>query len=144
VKFELHAETAHARVPGRLSAFSLVELLIVIAIIGILSAIAIPGVSQLSEASREAANKRNAQSIALVASAARTAGATNVWTNVNDALRDICSDTGISVSNGNYSMPLIFRIDSVSAQDQSNALPYLQFDGSALGGIRYIPNASGS
>ncbi len=60
---------------SRKSGFSLVEMLVVIAIIGIIAAIAIPNIGNLNESARDAAAKRNAQSVASVLNAAVAAGA---------------------------------------------------------------------
>jgi len=55
--------------------FSLVEMLVVIAIIGIIAAIAIPNIGNLNDSARDAAAKRNAQTVASVLNAAIAAGA---------------------------------------------------------------------
>ncbi len=55
-------------------AFSLVEMLSVIAVIGIISAIAVPSIGRINDSAREAAAKRNAQNIASVITSAQAAG----------------------------------------------------------------------
>ncbi len=61
--------------PSLKAGFSLVEMLVVIAIIGIIAAIAIPNIGNLNDSARDAAAKRNAQSVASVMNAAVAAGA---------------------------------------------------------------------
>jgi prepilin-type N-terminal cleavage/methylation domain-containing protein len=60
--------------------FSLVELLVVIAVIGVIAAIAIPAMSGIFTKSRETKNRRNAQSIVSIYSAALNAGVSGIPT----------------------------------------------------------------
>jgi len=72
-------------------AFSLVEVLVVISVIGIIASVALPNISGLANRANFARDERNAQSVASLLTAARTAGATNQWQSVDaaiDALED--------------------------------------------------------
>lgn len=103
--------------------FSLVELLVVIAVIAVIAAIAIPNIANITGAAGEAKNQRNAQNIANLTSAARAAGHASNYTTPTawaEALK-----TGVSGSGSTSLNATIFRIDSLSAVDQSNALSLL-------------------
>lgn len=56
------------------SAFSLVEMLVVIAVIGIIAAIAVPNIGRINDAAKDATWRRNAQNIASVFASAQAAG----------------------------------------------------------------------
>ncbi len=56
------------------SAFSLVEMLVVIAVIGIIAAIAVPNIGKINDAAKDATYRRNAQNIASVFASAQAAG----------------------------------------------------------------------
>ena len=58
--------------------FSLVEMLVVIAVIGIIAAIAIPNIGKINNSAKQAAAKRNDQTIASLSSSANAAGAWHV------------------------------------------------------------------
>lgn len=84
---------------SRKAGFSLVEMLVVIAIIGIIAAIAIPNIGNLNDSARDAAAKRNAQSVASVLNAAIAAGVdTTTWTTstlVSKASAGVQPSTGV-------------------------------------------------
>jgi prepilin-type N-terminal cleavage/methylation domain-containing protein len=61
-------------VMNRKGAFSLVEMLVVIAVIGILAAIAVPNIGKINGAAEDSKNRRNAQQISSVCNAAQAAG----------------------------------------------------------------------
>ncbi len=56
------------------NAFSLVEMLVVIAVIGILAAIAVPNIGRINAAAEDSKDRRNAQQLASVCGAAAAAG----------------------------------------------------------------------
>lgn len=60
------------------SAFSLSEMLTVIAVLGVISAIAMPSVSRIYEASTEAKDRRNAQQMASMSAALAALGVAHV------------------------------------------------------------------
>ncbi|MEM1441775.1 MAG: prepilin-type N-terminal cleavage/methylation domain-containing protein [Verrucomicrobiota bacterium] len=56
------------------AAFSLVEMLVVIAVIGIIAAIAVPNIGRINDSAKDATYRRNAQNIASVFASAQAAG----------------------------------------------------------------------
>lgn len=117
-----------------LRAFSLVELLVVIAVIAILAGFAIPNILYVTTAARTTKDQRNARMIASLAAAARGAGYSGAWDSKANAIT-ILSD-GILITNANNSNVMVFRIDTMPASDQSSAADYLTLSGSNLS---YVP-----
>ncbi len=104
-------------------AFSLVEVLVVISILGILASLAIPNITDFRNRSNYAKNERNAQTVAELLSTARTAGATNKWQSVEEALDDL--EDGIVVKVGSEEI----RFDvQFSPEERSGLTPYLAVD----------------
>ncbi len=107
-----------------LSAFSLVEMLVVIAVIAIVTGIAIPNLAGLSSRANFAKDERHAQDIASLAAAARAAGATNQWTTVEAAIEDL--ENTVTVAIGTNIVE--FRIELLADEDRVNVAQYLGVD----------------
>jgi type IV pilus assembly protein PilA len=108
--------------------FSLVEMLVVIAIIGIIAAIAIPNIGNLNQSAREAAAKRNAQSIASVMNAAVAAGAN--LSSLSDAQSIIdLAETGVTPADGAFSGKR-FTSGPIDDDEETIASSYLSWDSS--------------
>lgn len=112
---------------SRKSGFSLVEMLVVIAIIGIIAAIAIPNIGNINDSAKQAASKRNAQSIASVVNAAVAAGAVPTSTTVAGIITEVTSDTGLVPAAGPFAGKR-FGIGTMEAQDKTDAAGYLTWD----------------
>lgn len=106
--------------------FSLVELLVVIAVIGILAAIAIPLVSNLQHKSLLAKDQRNAQNLAVMAAAAKAAGASLPG---GPDLKEVVSalSEGIQPALGSLS-ETTYRVPNLSPEDQEGAIEHLEWD----------------
>ncbi len=111
-------------------AFSLVEMLSVIAVIGIISPIAIPGISNIRESAERASAQRNAQNLASVFVSAQAAGL--------DLLVD--SDLSGTISNivqGGFASEGVFNgsffgLPGLNNEEQADALAYLRLEGDTL------------
>ena len=117
-------------------AFSLVELLIVIAVIGVIASIAIPAMSGLYGKSDAAKVKRNAQEIASTFASAKAAGNALVFVNKADAIASVTEAPGLNgkgvFATSSFSSPM-------SGSDALAAELYLRYD-SAAGVLEYIPD----
>lgn len=110
---------------ARKAGFSLVEMLVVIAIIGIIAAIAIPNIGTLNDNARDAAAKRNAQTVASVLNAAIAAGVdTTGWTSAN--LLDK-AQTGVSPADGAF-QGKTFTSGPIDDDEEAKAAAYLTWD----------------
>ncbi|MBE2282242.1 MAG: prepilin-type N-terminal cleavage/methylation domain-containing protein [Prosthecobacter sp.] len=110
---------------SRKAGFSLVEMLVVIAIIGIIAAIAIPNIGTLNDNAREAAAKRNAQTIASVLNAAIAAGVdTSTWTSSNLVSN---AETGVTPDDGAFQSKL-FTSGPIDNDEEDKAAAYLSWD----------------
>ncbi len=110
---------------SRKAGFSLVEMLVVIAIIGIIAAIAIPNIGALNDSARDAAAKRNAQTVASVLNAAVAAGvSTSGW--ATNTLIDKAT-TGVSPADGAFAGK-IFTSGPIDAQEAVKVESYLEWD----------------
>jgi type IV pilus assembly protein PilA len=112
---------------SRKAGFSLVEMLVVIAIIGIIAAIAIPNIGSLNDSAREAAAKRNAQTVASVLNAAVAAGVnTSGWTSANILEK---AETGVSPADGAFQGKL-FTSGPIDNDEETKIKAYLTWDAS--------------
>lgn len=118
------------------SAFSLVEMLVVIAVIGILAAIAVPNIGKINGAAEASKNRRNAQQLASVCNAAQAAGH-NFITSSDDVVADVAARivTGATITDG--SSPFqgsFFGVPNLSGTELTEACTYLSIsaDGSTL------------
>jgi len=135
----LAARGNRLRVPSngfrRRQAFSLVELLVVIAVIGVLAGIAITTILNIHSAAQTAKDQRNARMISSLATAARGAGFSIPWGSKSNAISML--GAGISVANpADPSMVFSFRVDTMPLSEQEAACRYLLLSGSNLS---YVP-----
>ena len=116
--------------------FSLVEMLVVIAIIGIITAIAIPNISNLNESAREAAAKRNAQTVASIMNAAIAAGASHTFSGSTSAADVIdAAEAGISPTDGVFKGKA-FTSGPIDDDEEAKTASYLSWD-NANGQVKY-------
>ncbi len=114
--------------------FSLVEMLVVIAIIGIIAAIAIPNIGNLNESARDAAAKRNAQSVASVLNAAVAAGADISSLTTPASIIDL-AEAGVSPADGAF-QGKTFTSGPIDDDEEAKAAAYLSYD-SANNQVKY-------
>ena len=108
--------------------FSLVEMLVVIAIIGIIAAIAIPNIGNLNDSAREAAAKRNAQTVASVLNAAIAAGASHTFSGSTTAAAVIdAAEAGISPTDGAFKGKT-FTSGPIDDDEEAKTSSYLSWD----------------
>lgn len=114
------------------TAFSLVEVLVVVAVIGIISAIAIPGIKSLSENGNEVRDQRNAQNLAQVSSALNNLGVDHVKAPADGGVKATAEAlrTGIVVPKGPFKGEM-FTVRSMN-------------DGSIDGAARFLETANRS
>lgn len=116
-------------------AFSLVEMLVVIAVIGIVSAIAVPQISSFNEAATEARAQRNAQNLSAVAAQGSAAGITFVGVNAkNQAMANIIA--GASPPMGAFAGKY-FGVPNMQFQEAQEASEYLDVRNERL---IYVPD----
>jgi len=116
--------------------FSLVEMLVVIAIIGIIAAIAIPNIGNLNDSAREAAAKRNAQTVASVLNAAIAAGASHTFSGSTTAAAVIdAAEAGISATDGAFKGKA-FTSGPIDDDEEAKTSSYLSWD-NANGQVKY-------
>ncbi|MBK8038792.1 MAG: prepilin-type N-terminal cleavage/methylation domain-containing protein [Verrucomicrobiaceae bacterium] len=116
--------------------FSLVEMLVVIAIIGIIAAIAIPNIGNLNDSAREAAAKRNAQTVASVLNAAIAAGASHSFSGSTTPAQIItAAEAGISPTDGAFKGKT-FTSGPIDNDEEAKTSSYLSWD-NANGQVKY-------
>ena len=118
-------------------AFSMAEMLIVVAVIGIIGAVAIPSIGGINSASKTAKNQRNAQSIVAVYGAGFAAGVPWATGTKTTIVQDVIN--GRSASTGDYSGK-IFSVPNVSGNDLTGVMVYI---GTTSNGILFY-DKSGS
>lgn len=123
---------------SRKGGFSLVEMLVVIAIIGIIAAIAIPNIGALNDSARDAAAKRNAQTVASVLNAAVAAGATITATSGADLVA--LAQTGVTPTDGAFKDKL-FTSGPIDNDEEAKVAGYLTWD-SANKQVKYNSEAA--
>ena len=109
--------------------FSLVEMLVVIAVIGVIAAIAIPNIGNVNDSAKEATARRNAQSLASVASAAIAAGYTPTGTTPAGLYTEFAA--GVTPTTGAFKNKQ-FRVPNLptASADVSRVTNYLTWDSS--------------
>lgn len=119
----------------RPAAFSFVEVLVVVAVIAIVASIAIPNIANIVRSANNSRDLRNAQALAQMASAVRSAGHPG-WPTKSAAITELVE--GIEVTNPvDHSIVIHFRVDTISPENQAKASAYLASDGKSL---IYVPN----
>lgn len=114
---------------GRLRAFSLVEMLVVVAIIALIAAIAVPTMGSIISKSESNVARRTAQILVSTAEGAVGAGSQGVAAAANESeALDILS-TGVNGA-GLFS-DVVFRVP-LSADDKVKVDAYLSFEGGRL------------
>ncbi|MDG2124841.1 MAG: type II secretion system protein [Verrucomicrobiales bacterium] len=106
------------------AAFSLVEMLIVIAVIGVVTAIAVPTIGRINDAAKEARDMRNAQNLASVCANAQASGLNFVGDDVPATVTAIV--TGGLVDDLGSLDGTFFGVPSMSAADQAASASYLE------------------
>jgi prepilin-type N-terminal cleavage/methylation domain-containing protein len=114
---------------GELRAFSLVEMLVVIAVIALIAAIAVPTMGSIISKSERNVSRRTAQILVSTAEGAVGAGSQEVAAAVNegDAL-DILSN---GVNGAGLFSDVVFRVP-LNAEEKAKVDAYLSFEGGRL------------
>lgn len=115
--------------------FSLVELLVVVSVIAILVAIALPSMLNIGDTANYQKDRRNAQTVASVASAAKAAGTTTNLSETN-AIAILQPPGVLAVINGTE-MP--FSVSPLSSGEQEGALNFLTNNPDTNGAVIYKP-----
>ena len=117
------------------SAFSWVEVLVVIAVLWVIAVIAIPNLPVLIEAHRMGKSQRTAMSLATLSLAAKNSGHPG-WSNRSDAVRELLA--GVSVTNpADPRIAIRFQGNVLTSEECAAAAVYLTFDGTTL---IYVPD----
>ena len=95
-----------------------------ISVIGILASLALPNISAVRSRASFAKNERNAQNVASLLQAARSAGATNQWMTVDSAIDDLEDSLVVKVG----SEDITFGIAEFSPEDRAGLSGYLAVD----------------
>ena len=104
----------------------------VIAVIAIIAAVAIPNLLNVSAKTIYAKDRRNAQTVAAVASAAKAAGVTNDLSGT-DAIQTL-QPPGVSVTSAGQL--LTFSVSPMSTDEQTGAADHLESSGTSAIGVK--------
>lgn len=116
------------------SAFSWIEVLVVIAILWVIAVVTIPNLPVLIEAHRMAKSQKAAMSLASLAQAARNSGHPG-WPTRDLAVRGLIN--GVAVTNpADINIVIRFQSRFLTADERAAALAYLTGDGTNL---IYVP-----
>lgn len=115
--------------------FSLVELLVVISVIAIIVAIALPSMLNIGKEANYQKDRRNAQTISSVASAAKAAGARTNLSDTN-AVSILQPPGVVAVINGSE---LPFSVSPLSPGEQEAATTFLANNPDTNGAVLYNP-----
>ncbi len=116
------------------AAFSFVELLVVIAVIAIVASVAVPNIANIVRSANSSRDQRNAQALAEMASAVRSAGYPG-WPTKAEAIAALV--TGIAVTNPvDLTLVMRFQMGAIAPENQAKAAAYLASDGKTL---IYVP-----
>ena len=117
---------------ARETAFSLIELLVVIGVIGLVAAIAIPVTGRINDAAKDTKNRRNAQQLASVFAAAQAAGLNFYVVGDETATIKAIVKGGAVTKEGPFK-DTFFGIPSLNDEDQVSAASYLEMnDGNSM------------
>ncbi len=131
------------RTASRPVAFSLIELLIVVAIIGILTAVSAPLISGLHESANDSRDRSNAQNIATVSAAVAALGVIHVFPESlggKEASVRLLRE-GVTVTSGPFAGQR-FMIKALTDEEIRQAVQYLEVmsEGGELR-LAYIPGS---
>ena len=107
--------------------FSLVEMLVVVAVIGIIAAISISQIGRLNDSAKDAQYRRNAQAIASVFSAAKSAGVDFYVPGDKTATITAIVVGGTVTEEGPFK-DSYFGVPGLSVVDQASAAVFLELD----------------
>lgn len=117
------------RIVGSRNAFSLVELLVVIAVLAIIASLAIPAIYGTLTSSDYSKNLRNAQMLSNVSKAAVAAGFEG--TNSVEGWVSLLTN-GVSVTNVYGETMALFRVDDLAEADVRGASEHLAIENQKL------------
>lgn len=120
-------------VNNKKGAFSLVEMLVVIAVIGILAAIAVPNIGKINGAAEDSKNRRNAQQLSSVCNAAQAAGHDFVGSETDKV--EVCKDIRTGSTITDTTSPFygsFFGVPNLSDTELTAATGYLAISNGML------------
>jgi prepilin-type N-terminal cleavage/methylation domain-containing protein len=113
--------------------FSLVEMLVVIAVIGILAAIAVPNIGRINAAAENTKDRRNAQQLSSVCSAAQAAGLDFVGSQtVVATVAQSVIDGGTIGDNTSPFYQQFFGVPGLSVAERTSAIRFLSISNGML------------
>jgi type IV pilus assembly protein PilA len=115
--------------------FSLVEMLVVIAVIGILAAIAVPNIGRINSAAENSKDRRNAQQLASICSAAAAAGYDFINTPSTGTLATVVQRVSTGATVADSTSPFynqFFGLPNLSTTERTSASNYLSISNGIL------------